>query len=211
MEQETQIYFLRHGQTNNNREGRMQGRVDIPLNETGRAQARCAAQRLKGIAFDAVYSSPLGRAVETAQIVTGLPTQEINIEPRAVEIDFGVWDNRLHAELEKETEQFDLLWDETDKYVPPQGAEPLEEVMARVRAMLQELAARHAGRRILVTTHGGVQQAVFTIVEQRPLHDMWKNFLGNCGCVAVGVQGDAMRVLRVFPAVQVPQGQAESV
>lgn len=68
MEQETQIYFLRHGQTNNNKEGRMQGRVDIPLNEVGRAQARCAAQRLKGIGFDAVYSSPLSRAVETAQL-----------------------------------------------------------------------------------------------------------------------------------------------
>ena len=202
MEQETQIYFLRHGQTDNNREGRMQGRVDIPLNETGREQARCAARRLKSISFDAVYSSPLGRAVETAQIVTGLPTQEINIEPRAIELGFGVWDNRLHAELEKETEQFDILWDETDKYVPPQGAEPLEDLMTRVHAMLQELAARHAGGRILVTTHGGVQQAVFTIVERRPLRDMWKDFLGNCGCVAVGVQGDAMRVLRVFPAVQ---------
>ena len=180
----------------------MQGRVDIPLNETGRAQARCAARRLKRISFDAVYSSPLGRAVETAQIVTGLPTQEINIEPRAIELGFGIWDNRLHAELEKETEQFDILWDETDKYVPPQGAEPLEDLMTRVHAMLQELAARHAGGRILVTTHGGVQQAVFTIVERRPLRDMWKDFLGNCGCVAVGVQGDAMRVLRVFPAVQ---------
>ena len=202
MEQETQIYFLRHGQTDNNREGRMQGRVDIPLNETGRAQARCAAQRLKSISFDAVYSSPLRRAVETAQIVTGLPTQEINIEPRAIELGFGIWDNRLHAELEKETEQFDILWDETDKYVPPQGAEPLEDLMTRVHAMLQELAARHAGGRILVTTHGGVQQAVFTIVERRPLRDMWKNFLGNCGCVVVGVQWDAMRVLHVFPAVQ---------
>ena len=202
MEQETQIYFLRHGQTDNNREGRMQGRVDIPLNETGRAQARCAAQRLKSISFDAVYSSPLRRAVETAQIVTGLPTQEINIEPRAIELGFGIWDNRLHAELEKETEQFDILWDETDKYVPPQGAEPLEDLMTRVHAMLQELAARHAGGRILGTPHGGVQQAVFTIVERRPLRDMWKNFLGNCGCVVVGVQGDAMRVLHVFPAVQ---------
>ena len=202
MEQETQIYFLRHGQTDNNREGRMQGRVDIPLNETGRAQARCAAQRLKSISFDAVYSSPLRRAVETAQIVTGLPTQESIMEPRAIELGFGIWDNRLHAELEKETEQFDILWDETDKYVPPQGAEPLEDLMTRVHAMLQELAARHAGGRILVTTHGGVQQAVFTIVERRPLRDMWKNFLGNCGCVVVGVQGDAMRVLHVFPAVQ---------
>ena len=115
MEQETQIYFLRHGQTNNNKEGRMQGRVDIPLNEVGRAQARCAAQRLKGIGFDAVYSSPLSRAVETAQIVTGLPVQEINIEPRAIELGFGIWENRLHAELEKETEQFDILWDKADQ------------------------------------------------------------------------------------------------
>jgi len=205
MEQETQIYFLRHGQTNNNKEGRMQGRVDIPLNEVGRAQARCAAQRLKGIGFDAVYSSPLSRAVETAQIVTGLPVQEINIEPRAIELGFGIWENRLHAELEKETEQFDILWDKADQYVPPQGAEALEDLLARVRAMLQHLTARHRGGRVLVATHGGVQQAVFTIVEQRPLRRMWDDFLGNCGCVAVGVQGSAMRVLRVFPAVQMPQ------
>lgn len=70
-------------------------------------------------------------------------------------------------ELEKETEQFDILWDKADQYVPPQGAEALEDLLARVRAMLQDLTARHRGGRVLVATHGGVQQAVFTIVEQR--------------------------------------------
>ena len=89
--------------------------------------------------------------------------------------------------------------------MPPQGAEALEDLLARVRAMLQDLTARHRGGRVLVATHGGVQQAVFTIVEQRPLRRMWDDFLGNCGCVAVGVRGSAMRVLRVFPAVQMPQ------
>lgn len=173
-----------------------------------RAGHRRAAHWRKGAAFGAVYSSPPGRAAEKAQIATGLPTREVNIEPRAAETDFGVWDNRLHAELEKEAERFGVLRDETDKYVPPQGAEPLEKVTACVRAMLRELAARHAGGRILVTTHGGVQQAVFTIAERRPLCDMWKNFLGNRGCVAVGVQGGAMRA---FPSVQVPRGQMQSV
>lgn len=67
-----------------------------------------------------------------------------------LELGFGVWDNRLHAELEKETEQFDILWDETDKYVPPQGAEPLEDLMTRVHAMLQ--GAGGAPRR---RTHSG--------------------------------------------------------
>ena len=90
-----------------------------------------------------------------------------------------------------------------DDYLPKPFA--MGELLARVRAMLQDLTARHRGGRVLVATHGGVQQAVFTIVEQRPLRRMWDDFLGNCGCVAVGVQGSAMRVLRVFPAVQMPQ------
>lgn len=198
MDIETHLYFLRHGQTDNNKEGRMQGRVDIPLNATGRAQAQAAAAMLAGVRFDAVYASPLGRAMETAALAAGVCPQQVKPEPRAIEIDFGVWDNRLHKELEKETKQFDLLWDAPELYVPPAGAEPLADVLARVQAMMHQLAQRHPGGNVLVVTHGGVQQAVFTLVEKRPLHNFWDDFLGNCGCVEVGVGAGGMRVVSVL-------------
>ena len=198
MDTETHLYFLRHGQTDNNKEGRMQGRVDIPLNAAGRAQAQAAAKMLADVRFDAVYASPLGRAVETAALVAGISPRQVKEEPRAIEIDFGIWDNRLHKELEKETKEFDILWDAPERYVPPKGAEALPAVLARVQDMLQDLGNRHPGGNVLVATHGGVQQAVLTLVEKRPLHNFWDDFLGNCGCVEVGTKDGSMRVISVL-------------
>ena len=80
----TEIYLIRHGQTDYNRQFRLQGRSDIPLNRLGLAQARAAHEALRGVHFDAVYASPLRRAVDTACIVAGWPEEKIELDPRPV-------------------------------------------------------------------------------------------------------------------------------
>ena len=81
------IYVIRHGQTELNSRGVLQGRSDRPLNETGIAQARAAAERLRDIRFDRVYTSPLVRAVQTAQILA--PDITPVIDARLIEMDYG--------------------------------------------------------------------------------------------------------------------------
>ena len=95
----TEIYLIRHGQTDYNRQFRLQGRSDIPLNRLGLAQARAAHEALRGVHFDAVYASPLRRAVDTACIVSGWPEEKIELDPRLIEIGFGIWKAAISARL----------------------------------------------------------------------------------------------------------------
>ena len=91
---ETQLYLIRHGQTDWNVRAMLQGRTDIPLNDTGRQQAMEARQRLAGVHFDAVYSSPLQRAMDTASLVTGWPKERISPDRRLIEIAFGPYEGK---------------------------------------------------------------------------------------------------------------------
>jgi broad specificity phosphatase PhoE len=99
---EALVYLARHGQTAYNREGRFQGHLPVPLDETGRAQARELARRAAGHAFAALWSSPLVRARETAQVISrriGLPARE---DPRLAETDAGDWTDRTFEEVRLE-------------------------------------------------------------------------------------------------------------
>ena len=93
------IWITRHGQTKLNKEHLMQGRTDEPLNETGFSQAKAARKMIGDVTFDAVYASPLRRAVDTAVIIGNVPEKDVIIDPRLIEVDFGKYELRpyLHA------------------------------------------------------------------------------------------------------------------
>ena len=135
----TELLLVRHGETDWNAEGRLQGHTDRPLNEYGRRQARTLADELAGEDLDAIYSSDLARARETAEIVgarLGLP---VVLECDLREKNWGNWegltpDERLGIEL---------------------IGESTEEHAARTLGALRRIAERHPGGRVLVVTHGG--------------------------------------------------------
>ncbi|MCU1474975.1 histidine phosphatase family protein [Amnibacterium sp.] len=141
----TDLVLVRHGETEWNRLGRVQGLSDIPLNETGRHQALEAGDRLRSEQWDAIASSPLARAAETAEIIArkvGLPAPEL-VEA-LVERNYG--------EAEGLTgEEIDRRWDGVLK-----ARESREAVLERVVPALLGLAERHPGQRVLVVSHGGV-------------------------------------------------------
>src|ERR1700760_4361850 len=91
--------LARHGETDWNREGRWQGWADPPLNDTGRAQARELAEQLRSVPFDAVFSSDLARARETAEIVAAPHGVPVVVEPQLREIDIGSWSGLTHDEI----------------------------------------------------------------------------------------------------------------
>ena len=138
------IALIRHGQTDWNLAARMQGRTDIPLNDTGREQARVAASLLAIEPWDVVVSSPLGRARETAEIIAaalGVPLGASYDE--LVEQDFGAAEGTLVAELATRWPDRDFADKEPDEEVGPRGIRGLERI-----------ALDHPGARVLAVAHG---------------------------------------------------------
>lgn len=155
-EKPLRLCLVRHGETDWNRAQRLQGWTDVPLNAQGHAQAQATAQELAGEHFDAIYASPLQRARSTAETLArphGLP---VRLDERLRERHLGALQGQHRAELAARWPAVQaLLAQRRPNYVPP-GGEALPEFLARVRAWLDELPARHAGQTLLVVSHGGV-------------------------------------------------------
>jgi broad specificity phosphatase PhoE len=150
------LIFVRHGVTDWNREGRWQGRLDPPLSESGRREARMIADRLSAdpdLRPARILSSTLGRASETAAIVGSAVGVEVEPEPRLVEIGAGEWEGRTHAELAAIDGERYRAWRTTPGYGPP-GGEPITEATERVRSLLADAAASPTWPLLLVS-HGG--------------------------------------------------------
>jgi broad specificity phosphatase PhoE len=172
----TTILLARHGETDWNLEGRWQGWADPPLNETGRSQARALAEQLRELAFDAVYSSDLRRAFETAEIVVAPHRLTVVADGGLREIDVGSWSGLTRDELE---ERF------------PNGERPDGETRdahaARVLAAVERIARAHAGERILLVTHGGTMRALRSHVSDEPFHP-----IANCGVLELHFRDDRL-------------------
>lgn len=146
----TLFYLVRHGQTDWNVQGKIQGLADIPLNETGRAEATQLSEEIKEIAFDVCFSSDLERALETAQILTATRSLIIKTDPALRERNFGPWEGQLFSELlEFEAQGQPLHNIESDK-----------EIKKRVFPLLHEIADNYAGSTILIVTHSGVIRSI---------------------------------------------------
>ncbi|WP_411733375.1 histidine phosphatase family protein [Paeniglutamicibacter sp.] len=152
--------LVRHGETEWNRTGRLQGRADIPLNDTGRAQALAAAEELAAQGpWDLVVSSTLGRARETARIIAKLLGAGAVVEvPALVERDYGPAEGASVVGI-----------DERAKAELMEGGESAESVVLRGTAALAWLAASHRGRRLVIVSHGTLIRLVLSAVHGRDI------------------------------------------
>jgi broad specificity phosphatase PhoE len=147
----TNFFLVRHGETDWNLAGRIQGATDIPLNDTGRDQARATGIKMQGRKWDVIVSSPLSRAFETASIIAsliGLP--EPTPIDGLVERNYGEAEGMTGPELESVYP--------SDSPVP--GREERSDVKVRVLAALHELARDYPGKNVVVVAHGGVIRSV---------------------------------------------------
>lgn len=155
------LYLVRHGETDWNLQRRIQGNTDIPLNDTGREQARATGRLLSRRSWDAVYSSPLSRAYETGALIAeelGLPAPEAvdALVERAYGEAEGLADPELSRRFPGDT--------------PVPGRETREEVVARVLPALMALAEDHPDEAILVVSHGGVIRSILSTVDPEGRH-----------------------------------------
>ena len=172
----TTILLARHGETDWNREGRWQGWADAPLNQNGRAQARELAEQLRSTPFDAVYSSDLSRARETAEIVAAPHGVDVVRDAGLREIDVGSWSGLTRAELAERFPTGDR----------PDG-ETRDQHRERVHAAVQRIARANLGRRILIVTHGGTMRALRGQVGDGPHHP-----IANCGVIELDFRDDLL-------------------
>ena len=162
----TTIVLVRHGQTkwNPQERERFRGRVDLPLNETGIRQAQALAQRAAGLHIEAIYSSPLQRALKTAQIVACRLKLRPETLPGIIDIDYGDWQGHSHKQIAKLCPELYGAWLATPHLVRlPQG-ESLDEVRARAFPALEEVALRHEGQTILLMAHQGVNKVLLCAI-----------------------------------------------
>jgi len=142
-----ELLLARHGETDWNRAHRVQGQTDIDLNAAGRAQAEALAEGLADARLDAVYSSDLARARETAEAVARRRGLEVVADPDLREKNFGSWEGLTDVEIaERFPDAVRGRWGD---------GETTEEVADRVLPAIERIRARHPGEAVLVVTHGG--------------------------------------------------------
>jgi 2,3-bisphosphoglycerate-dependent phosphoglycerate mutase len=175
----TTLLLARHGETDWNRDLRIQGSSDIELNELGLEQARSLAAELAEVEIDAVYTSDLSRARVTAEVVAAAKGLEVRLDPRLRERSFGSWEGLGREEIVARREAEEDHDGESD-----------EQVRARVLAAIDEIAEAHPGEQVLVVSHGGA------------LNSLWHHALGvrierwaNCAVFRLSVLDGGFRAV----------------
>jgi len=163
----TSIILIRHGETDWNAVGRIQGHLPVPLNARGAAQAEALALHLRKIPFDAIYSSDLLRARQTAGLIAEVNGHEIQGDERLREWDLGILSGMLRIEAERTHPRAARIYREylVEEIMP--GGESIRQRFERVTGAVADIAARHRSKTVLVVSHGG------------PLGDCYRRAVGK--------------------------------
>lgn len=175
------LYIMRHGKTDWNEKHKLQGRTDIPLNDTGRQMARQAAEEYKDIHFDVCYCSPLSRARETARIFLEGKDVPIITDDRLVEMSFGCCEG-IEESFQIPDCPINTLFFHPEEYSPVEGGESLEELFKRTGEFLEDTALPlvREGKDVLIVGHGAMNSSIVCRLKDLPLADLWKAGIENC-------------------------------
>ena len=169
------ILLVRHGETPWNREGRYQGRTDIPLSDTGQAQVRALGARLEAIAIKVAYASPLSRAKDTAEAILGGRTP-LQLDAGLLEISHGEWEGKLASEVEiAHAEMFGVWRSRPGRHSPAgPGAETLGDVESRAWPVLERVCGQLGpDDTALIAAHDAVNRVLICRVLGLPLERIW--------------------------------------
>lgn len=171
------ILLIRHGETEWNRDRRIMGREEIGLNETGRFQALALKQSLAAFPLDAVYSSPILRARETAMTLCEERDLKPSFDERLVEVDYGEWVGKTFLEV-RETSGYTPYFKRLETPVAPKG-ETLFQVRDRGIEFLQEMKSRHPDQTIAAVSHADTIKCLLMNTLQIPFENIWRFRIDN--------------------------------
>ena len=195
------IYLIRHGETDWNKLRRLQGQADIPLNEFGRQLARETEPTLRDVPFDRIYTSPLKRARETAELVTAGRNLPIIEEPRLKEMGFGEFEGLCCREEGWNIPDpgFRDFFNAPEKYRPPKGGESFQQVSDRLESFLKELYATEElqNKTVLISTHGAALCGILRLIKKNPMERYWDGGVHkNCAVTIVEVKDGKATILQ---------------
>lgn len=170
------IYFVRHGKTDWNGEGRIQGRCDIPLNAEGKMQAAELGEKLSDVHFDVAFSSPLSRAEDTCKAVYD---GKIITDDRLIERNFGTFEGKPFS-----SEEFNGFWSITNE-LKIDGLESVAEVERRLTDFVDFVRSRFKGQNVLAATHGGVMMVLKHVYVSPVKDNLLENLPKNAEIIAI--------------------------
>ncbi len=179
MQQATRIIAIRHGETAWNVDTRIQGHLDIPLNDTGLWQAARVGEALADETVAAIYTSDLQRAHATAQAVARTTGAPLATDKGLRERSFGQFQGRTFAEIEAELPEQARRWRQRDPDYAPEGGESLTTLRTRIAGTVARLAARHTGEQVVLVAHGGVLDALYRLATGQDIRSPRTWHLGN--------------------------------
>lgn len=199
------FYFLRHGETAWNAEGRVCGSTDVPLSDAGRRQALALAQRLQLIAVETLYSSPLSRALETAQVIGQAIGREPVLDNRLVELNYGAWEGQTFEEIKRAAPAVYQAWDSDPGSLAPPEGETGEHLIARVTPFLAELAQRHQAGDVVVVCHKTVCRLLACHIMGAPLAEYRRRIpMENAALNIFETVGENWRVVTLNDTTHLP-------
>jgi len=190
------IILVRHGKTVWNAEGRYQGKMDIPLNEEGREQARRVGEALKNFPVKAVYSSPLSRCRDTAREIAKHHGLEVKTKEGFKEIDHGEWEGLLASEVEERYPELLNLWREKPSQVKMPGGESLKDVQERAVKAFNEVVKEHSDEDLIVIVgHDATNKVLMCHLLGTDLDRFWAFKQANCGITVLDYRPESGRVV----------------
>ncbi len=176
----TEIILVRHGETEWNVGEIFRGRIDIGLNETGIKQAELLVEHLSGVKIQAIYSSPLKRALRTAEMIANYHRLEVEIAPGLIDLDYGKWQGLPHQEVKDKYKELYTKWINSPDQVTMPGGESLNDVRKRAIGVVDEVIAKYESTVILVS-HRVVNKVLICALLGLDNSHFWNIKQDTCG------------------------------
>jgi len=191
----TQIILVRHGETEWNVVEIFRGRIDIELNETGLKQAELLAKYLSDIKIDAIYSSPLKRALTTAEILASYHRLDVMIAPGLIDFDFGAWQGLPHQEVRDRYKELYAQWINRPDRVRMPAGESLSEVRKRAMSVVDRVIAKYKGSVVLVS-HRVVNKVLICTLLGLDNSHFWNIRQDTCGITSFTYENERFVLTR---------------
>ncbi len=176
----TEIILARHGETEWNVAEVFRGRIDVELNETGTKQAELLAGHLSSLKIDAVYSSPLKRALKTAELIARYHKLAVDIAPGLTDLNYGEWQGLPHQEVKEKYKELYAEWTENPHLVKMPAGESLADVRERAVAVVDDIVTRYKGTIVLVS-HRVVNKVLICALLGLDSSHFWNIKQDTCG------------------------------
>lgn len=187
------ILLVRHGETDWNREHRIMGAEAIPINVNGRRQAKELRQAIQGLDIDAVYTSPILRAKETAQILFQGRSLVLQDDDRLVEVNYGDWTGRTFEEIRRDPGYIPYYL-RMETPIAPNG-DTLQQVQERAMDFFQDVQVNCADQTVVVVSHADWIKCMLMQILEIPFQSMWRFNINNLSVSVIEASSQGSRVI----------------